>query len=53
VSLIATWVFFPGFYCFKGVCGCACALVCMQLLFPRFLCAMKCTAAGSLIATCV
>jgi hypothetical protein len=36
----------------KGVCGCACALVCMQFLcFLGFSCAVKCAVAGSLIAT--
>jgi hypothetical protein len=45
---------FSGFYCFKGVRGCACALVCMHFLcFLGFLCAVKCAVAGSLIATCV
>jgi hypothetical protein len=39
---------------FRGVCGCACALVCMQYLcFLGFLCAVKCAVAGSLTATCV
>jgi hypothetical protein len=39
---------------FRGVCGCACALVCMHFLcFLGFLCAVKCAVAGSLIATCV
>jgi hypothetical protein len=29
--------FFPWFLVFQGVCGCACALVCMQFLcFPGF-----------------
>jgi hypothetical protein len=36
VSLIATWVF-PRLLVFQGVCGCACALVCMRYLcFPGF-----------------
>jgi hypothetical protein len=53
VSLIATW----GFFFFlassvPGVCGCACALVCMQYsCFLGFLRAVKCAVAGSLIAT--
>jgi hypothetical protein len=37
VSLIATRVFFPWLLVFQDVCGCACALVCMQFLcVPRF-----------------
>jgi hypothetical protein len=37
VSLIAIWVFFPWLLVFQGVCGCACALVCMRYLcFPGF-----------------
>jgi hypothetical protein len=45
---------FPGLLCLKGVCGFACAWVCMQFLcFLGFLCAVKCAVAGSLIATCV
>jgi hypothetical protein len=36
---------------FRGVCECACALVCMQFLYSLgFLCAVKCAVAGSLIA---
>jgi hypothetical protein len=54
VSLIATWVLFPWLLVFQGVCGCACALVCMQFLcFPGFLTAVTCAVAGSLIATSV
>jgi hypothetical protein len=54
VSLIATWVFFPWLLVFQGVCGCACALVCMQYLcFLGFLRDVKCAVAESLIATSV
>jgi hypothetical protein len=36
VSLIATWVF-PWLLEYQGVCGCACALVCIRYLcFPGF-----------------
>jgi hypothetical protein len=53
VSLIGTWVF-PWLLVIQGVCGCACALVCMQYLcFLGFLWAVKCAVAGSLIATSV
>jgi hypothetical protein len=50
VSLIATWVF-PCLLVFQGVCGCACALVCMQFLCFLGLIAVKFAVAGSLIAT--
>jgi hypothetical protein len=51
VSLIATWVFFPGFLCFK---------VCVGVRVPWFVCnscvsqvliAVKCAVAGSFVAT--
>jgi hypothetical protein len=63
VSLIATWVFLASSV--SRVCACVCACVCVcvcarararlglyaVLLFLRFLCAVKCAVAGSLIAT--
>jgi hypothetical protein len=53
VSLITTWVFF-WFLVFRGVCWvCLCLGLYAILVFPRFLCAVKCAVAGSLIATCV
>jgi hypothetical protein len=53
VSLISHLGFF-WLLVLRGVCGCACALVCMQFLcFLGFLSAVKCAVAGSLIATCV
>jgi hypothetical protein len=51
VSLISHLGFF-WLLMFRGVCGCACALVCMQFLcFLGFLSGVKCAVAGSLIAT--
>jgi hypothetical protein len=53
VSLISHLGFFL-LLVFRGVCGCASALVCMQFLcFLGFLSAVKCAVAGSLTATCV
>jgi hypothetical protein len=53
VSLISHLGFF-WLLVFRGVCGCACALVCMQFLcLLGFLCAVKCAVAGSLITACV
>jgi hypothetical protein len=53
VSLISHLGFF-WLLVFRGGCGGASALVCMQFLcFLDFLGAVKCAVAGSLIATCV
>jgi hypothetical protein len=52
VSLIATWVF-PWLLVFQGVCRrvCVCLGLYAILVFPRFLIAVKCAVAGSLIAS--
>jgi hypothetical protein len=54
VSLLSHLGFF-WLLVFRGVCGCVC--VCLGLyailVFPRFLCAVKCAVVGALIATCV
>jgi hypothetical protein len=51
VSLIATWVF-PWLLVFLGcVWVCVCLGLYAVLVFPRFLYAVKCAVAGSLIAT--
>jgi hypothetical protein len=38
---------------FNELCFCVCLCLYAILVFPRFLCAVKCAVAGSLIATCV
>jgi hypothetical protein len=52
VSLIATWVFLASRV--SRVCvGVRVPWFVSILVFPRFLCSVKCAVAGSLIATCV
>jgi hypothetical protein len=53
VSLISTCVFLASsvYVCVVCVCVCMCLGLYAILVFPRFLCAVICAVAGSLIAT--